>query len=161
MVYRCFVFMCLLHLVISEIATITEYQGYAAQRPCAKNCFYLGAYAGPDNLADHMGCQMSNAQNECICRSDLQVLGERYVRTCVISSCSSNAADINAATSIYNAYCTDAGFTRDAAVTYSGTLDNPPTTVTVLRTVVQTMTVSSGQKRLRTPFEALAAGLRA
>jgi len=140
-------------------ASLTESPAYESQRPCAKDCFYLGAWSGPDYLAENIGCDASDIQNECLCRPDLQPKGDSWLRSCVGDRCDKNTLDISVAVSIYDAYCTKAGFTTEPPAptpTSSGTDDNyfPPSTVTV--TVTATVTVSSAAQRgIVSPWRAL------
>jgi hypothetical protein len=46
----------LIHLVSSATVTLTEAPAYQSQRSCAKTCFYLGAFSGPNQLAIQIGC---------------------------------------------------------------------------------------------------------
>lgn len=159
MIHVIFTFLVLLHLAASETVTLTDAPAYESQRPCAKDCFYLGAYKGPDQLAENIGCDIEDIQNECLCRPDLQAEADAYLKSCVNSGCSKNTLDINSAVSIYDEYCTGAGFQRATnlpATTTSGT-DDSPSTVTV--TMMATMTVSSAQKRLTSPLQVLVANL--
>jgi hypothetical protein len=128
-------------------------------RPCAQECFYGGAFVGPDRVAMNMGCDHDPIRNECFCRSDLQVNADSFLKSCVNSLCKSNTLDTNSALSIYDAYCKTAGFSRDAiTATTAGTLDSPAT-ATVTQTVIHTVFVKSGGRRLQSPFEAIVARL--
>ncbi|RFU30227.1 hypothetical protein B7463_g6107, partial [Scytalidium lignicola] len=148
----------LLHLASCATATLTENPAYQSQRPCARNCFYIGfsLNGGPDRLAQGIGCDVDPISNDCFCRPDLQQKADSYILSCVRSGCG-NTLDINSAVTIYDNYCTSAGFYRvtDApATTTAGTQDSP-TTVTV--TVVHTVSVSSAERRLKPPLAELIA----
>ena len=149
-----FTFLALLHLAVSQSATLTEAPDYSKQLPCAKDCFYIGAFAGPDRLANNIGCDSRDIQNECLCRPDLQTRADAFLKSCVNSLCSRNTFDIGRAVSIYNAYCTNAGFQRATPATTTSGTDEPPSTVTV--TMIATVTVlSSAQKRFISPLQIL------
>lgn len=60
-----------------------------------------------------MDCDQTN---ECICRADLQADADVKIRSCVSSYCKKNEQDMASAVSIYDAYCTGAGFFRASAV---------------------------------------------
>lgn len=65
-----------------------------------------------------------------------------------------NTLDANIAVSIYDAYCTSAGFVKAAVTTGTPTSSlYTPATVTV--TMVETVTVRSEQMRRSSPVEAL------
>ncbi|KAI8635511.1 hypothetical protein F5Y19DRAFT_408078 [Xylariaceae sp. FL1651] len=116
MTYLIFTLLILFHLAASELASITQSPVYASQRPCAQYCF-AGFGNGPDILAEGLGCDTKNPQNECICRPDRQSAGDAYLSDCVGNNCSENTIDINSAVSIYDAYCTGAGFLRSTPTT--------------------------------------------
>jgi hypothetical protein len=153
-----FALLVMLQLVASATVTIEENPAFQSQRPCARGCFMrFGAavYA----VADAIGCEPNDPQNECVCRPDLQAGADVYIKSCVNNNCGKNTLDVNSAVSIYDSYCTSAGFLRETTVpatTTSGT-DNSPSTVTV--TMLQTVTVSSAQKRLKSPLEVLVENL--
>ncbi|KAI1187685.1 hypothetical protein F5B17DRAFT_312643 [Nemania serpens] len=112
-----FVLLFLLHLVASESATLTLAPAYASQRPCAQGCFAYNIYKGPDRLAEGIGCEYKNPQNECVCRPDLQPDADAFLQECVDNSCSQNSLDTNSAISIYDNYCANAGYLRSTPAT--------------------------------------------
>ncbi|KAI0194145.1 hypothetical protein EV127DRAFT_405771 [Xylaria flabelliformis] len=117
MIYAILPLLALLHLAASEKASITQAAVFASQRPCAQGCFTYDLYEGPDRLAEGIGCDYKNPQNECFCRPDLQSDADAFLSSCVNRECSQNTLDTNSATSIYDAYCTGAGFLRDTPST--------------------------------------------
>ncbi|KAI0505856.1 hypothetical protein F5B22DRAFT_489897 [Xylaria bambusicola] len=121
MLAKSFVFLALLRLTASESVSITELPAYSAQKPCARKCFTNGAYEGPDKLANYIGCEYHLPQNECVCRSDIQQSADSWLSSCVSNSCSRNEVDASSAVSIYDAYCTNAGYLRIAQVTPTST----------------------------------------
>ncbi|KAJ2991724.1 hypothetical protein NUW58_g2414 [Xylaria curta] len=155
--------LALLHLAASEKASITQLPVYTSQRPCARRCFdFGGAYEGPAKLASIIGCDFYPPMNECFCRPDLQANADAYLLNCVDRACVQNAQDTNSAISIYDEYCTSAGFLRGGvlATTTSGTGDFPSAvTVTVTATATTTVRVSSAQKPFPFPLGTLAAFL--
>jgi len=78
-------------------------------------------------LANEIGCDPSPATEECICRPDLQAAGDSYLTQCVYKRCDQNDLDTNSAVSIYDSYCTAAGFMREntPAPTISVQSDSP------------------------------------
>mgnify|MGYP001170562984 CR=1 FL=1 len=94
-------------------------------------------------LANEIGCDPSPATEECICRPDLQAAGDSYLTQCVYKRCDQNDLDTNSAVSIYDSYCTAAGFMREntPAPTISGTDLFPTVIVTSIRTVYISSTV--------------------
>jgi hypothetical protein len=147
-------FAILFPLTFSATVSLTDQSDYASQRPCAQDCFYEGftANGGPDLLAEGIGCEPKLITNDCFCRADLQAEADSVIRHCVNSRCASNTLDTNSAVSIYDAYCTSAGFNRAAsATTTDAGMPNSPATVTV--TAVTTVTANSGEPRLRSPVE--------
>lgn len=157
MTYLLVTLLLLLRLAVSEPATITNAPVYSSQRPCAQDCFVYGYYTGPDKLASAIGCEYHNPQNECFCRLDLQPNAEAYLRSCVDDGCNLNTLDTNSALSIYDAYCTGAGYIRKTPTTTTAGTDAICSTVTA--TVTATVTDSSARRRLRSPFEVLVANL--
>jgi hypothetical protein len=149
-----FLLLHLLHKATSTTVSIDDVPQYSSQRPCAISCFYLGAFKGPDALAMAIGCDPETITNECLCRSDLQDNADTALRHCVSSKCGSNSLDIGSATSIYDNYCTSAGFNRaETPTTTSGEDFSPTATVTV--TTIQTIFISSGNRQLQAPFQQL------
>ncbi|KAI1745839.1 hypothetical protein F4680DRAFT_399331 [Xylaria scruposa] len=125
MVRAIFSFLLLLHLAASEKASITQAAVFASQRPCAQGCFTYNLYEGPDRLAEGIGCDYKNPQDECFCRPDLQGDADAFLQSCVNRECSQNTLDTNSATSIYDAYCTGAGFLRDTPSTPTSDPSSP------------------------------------
>ncbi|KAI1304454.1 hypothetical protein F5Y03DRAFT_170219 [Xylaria venustula] len=113
----------LFRLVAAESVTIARAPAYSSQRPCAQECFGGGIYTVAGALAYNIGCDYHNPQNECVCRPDLQNNADAYIQSCVDSECSANTLDVNSAVSIYDAYCTSAGFIRNTPATT--TSDSP------------------------------------
>jgi hypothetical protein len=103
----------LLWTISSQSVSITDESAWSSQRNCARGC--VGSSdSGPLFLASKLSCTKPY-DNSCFCRSDLQPKAESYLQSCVNSYCS-NTLDANSAVSIYDAYCTSAGFVK-AAVT--------------------------------------------
>lgn len=108
----------------------------------------------PNILAEDMGCGTSPIENDCFCRADLQQNAENIIRSCVNNDCQ-ETQDVNSAVSLYDAYCTGAGFTADAATTAATGMPNSNTPATVTITRIETVTASSGQQRLMSPMEVI------
>lgn len=145
----CFLF-TLLGTVSSQSVSITDESAFSSQRRCAQGC--MGSSdSGPLFLASELSCAKPY-DNSCFCRSDLQQKAESYLKSCVNSACT-NTLDASSAVSIYDAYCTSAGFVKAAVTTGMPTSLYTPATVTV--TMVEIVTVRSGQMRLSSPVEAL------
>ncbi|KIX10648.1 uncharacterized protein Z518_01732 [Rhinocladiella mackenziei CBS 650.93] len=147
-------FLAIIHVATAATVTLTESPAYASQRSCAIYCWYAGfsVDGGPDQLASELDCPVDPIENDCFCRPDLQASADSYLKSCVSGVCDGNTVDVNSAVSIYDSYCTSAGYLRAEetapAQTSSGT-QQPPATVTV--TALRTVTVSSGQQSLRSP----------
>ncbi|KAH8810876.1 hypothetical protein F5884DRAFT_897410 [Xylogone sp. PMI_703] len=152
-------FLLLLHQASCATVTLTDLPAYQSQRPCAIDCFYYGfsSKGGPDGIAENIGCNVDPIMNECLCRPDLQAQADAYLSNCVRSKCDQNSLDVNSAVTIYDDYCTSAGYYRvtDAPATSTSGTQASPTTVTV--TVMQTVSVSSAERRLRSPLAELVA----
>jgi len=103
----------LFRITSSAEVSITDSPQYQSQRPCARDCFYLGAFKGPDRIALYIDCDPSPIENNCFCRSDLQGSVDNYLTSCVNSACGKKTLDITNAVSIYDAYCTGLGYTRE------------------------------------------------
>jgi hypothetical protein len=148
--------LALLQLAASETVSLEQAPAFASQRPCAQDCFGT-LNNSPYLLAERIGCSDTNFGNDCFCRPDLQGNGDAYLQSCVNRDCSQNTLDTNSAISIYNAYCTGAGYLRTTPATTTSGTGHPPSTVTV--TVTATVRVSSAQKRLALPLQDLIANL--
>ncbi|KAI0457940.1 hypothetical protein F5B21DRAFT_462261 [Xylaria acuta] len=120
-----FPLLVLLRLAASEKASITQAPNFASQRPCAQGCFTYGYYEGPDKLAEGIGCEYHHPENECFCRPDLQTSADAFLQSCVNRECSANSLDTDSATSIYDEYCTGAGFMRNAPMTRTSDPSSP------------------------------------
>ncbi|KAI0433261.1 hypothetical protein F5Y09DRAFT_92005 [Xylaria sp. FL1042] len=107
----------LLHLAACESVSLAQASAFASQRPCAQSCFGGGIFGDVGELADGIGCAYQNPQNECVCRLDLQSNADEYIASCVSRYCSANTLDITSAVSIYDSYCTSAGYVRDTPAT--------------------------------------------
>ncbi|KAI0802327.1 hypothetical protein GGR55DRAFT_455172 [Xylaria sp. FL0064] len=107
----------LLHLAACDSVSLAQATAFASQRPCAQSCFGGGIFGDVGELADGIGCAYQNPQNECVCRLDLQSNADEYIASCVSRYCSANTLDITSAVSIYDAYCTSAGYVRDTPAT--------------------------------------------
>ena len=110
-------------LSFSKEVTLTNGKEYQSLRPCAQGCF--GGTISMDTcyLANEIGCDPSPATEECICRPDLHAAADSYLTQCVYKRCEQNELDTNSAVSMYDSYCTAAGFMREntPARTVSGT----------------------------------------
>ncbi|KAI0409274.1 hypothetical protein F4802DRAFT_593553 [Xylaria palmicola] len=133
------------HLADAATVSLTQVPAFASQRPCAQNCFSWSISDGVGRLADGIGCDYQDPENECVCRPDLQANAEAFIQNCVNKGCSQNTLDTNSAVSIYDAYCTDAGFKRETPATPTSGTGDSPSTVTV--TVTATVRVSSARKQ--------------
>ncbi|KAH7412827.1 hypothetical protein BKA64DRAFT_659651 [Cadophora sp. MPI-SDFR-AT-0126] len=132
----------LLTFLVPELTT-AEYQSL---RPCAQGCF--GSTISMDTwyLANEIGCDPSPATEECICRPDLQAAADSYLTQCVYKSCDQNELDTNSAVSIYDSYCTAAGFMREntPAPTFSVQSDSPlPTTSDLWKSTLESQITQS------------------
>jgi hypothetical protein len=146
----CFLF-TLLGTASSQSVSITDESAFSSQRGCAQGCMG-SSNSGPLFLASELSCAQPY-DNSCFCRSDLQQKAESYLKSCVNSACT-NTLDASSAVSIYDAYCTSAGFVK-AAVTTGMPTSSLYTPATVTVTMVETVAVRSGQMRLSSPVEAL------
>ncbi|KAI0533282.1 hypothetical protein GGR58DRAFT_123686 [Xylaria digitata] len=117
MIHSLFTILFLICLAASESVSLTKAEGFASQRPCAQACFGGSLYPNAGLVAEGIGCESLNPQNECVCRSDLQPDADDYISSCVDTQCSGRTLDIDSAVSIYDAYCTSAGFIRSTPAT--------------------------------------------
>jgi hypothetical protein len=110
----CFLF-ALLETVSSQSVSITDGTAFLSLRSCAQGC--IGSTnSGPLFLASgQLSCQ-SPYDNSCFCRSDLQQKADSYLRSCINKACT-NTLDASSAVSMYDTYCTSAGFVEAAATT--------------------------------------------
>jgi hypothetical protein len=72
-------------------------------------------------IANYLTCDTEPLENSCFCRSDLQAKAENHISTCVQSMCG-DTEDATSAVSIYEAYCTSAGFQAAGNTRMSGQL---------------------------------------
>jgi len=159
MLLQVLLILLLLNKAAPTTVTLENAPAYASQRPCAQQC-YGAVDDGPDNLAYAIGCNDRDITNECLCRPDLQANADAYLHSCVSSECSEDPLDIASATSIYDAYCLGAGFSPAGSVATTTTGEASPTaTTTVTVTAIQTIFISSGERRLRAPLEQMVARL--
>jgi hypothetical protein len=128
----------------SATVTIQAYSDFAAQRQCVQVC--ITGWSGDIN--DNLHCA-GPVLNTCFCRSDLQPLATKGLSGCVQNRCADNggtpSVDLNAATSIYSAYCAGALSPNTAApapVTTTTTNEATPTqnANSIASTVVVTVT---------------------
>ncbi|KAI0439586.1 hypothetical protein F4803DRAFT_31555 [Xylaria telfairii] len=147
MLPKSLIILALLQLAASESVSITELPIYSAQKPCARKCFTNGAYEGPDKLANYIGCEYHLPQNDCVCRSDQQERADSWLSSCVSNSCSRNLVDASSAVSIYDAYCTNAGYLRIAEATPTPTSDNldSPTTNSIATSDPTVSTITNNE----------------
>lgn len=105
--------------ILAATVTLTDLPAYQSQRGCAIPCFHIGygGAGGPDQLADQLDCSVSPIENDCFCRADLQDDADALIQSCVYEACSGNTIDVSSAVSIYDSYCTAAGFTRAVETT--------------------------------------------
>jgi hypothetical protein len=122
--------------------TINSLDIFSSQKPCAQECFSAnGYYCQVDVLASVLGCQNAcntNAPNYCYCRTDLQLVAESYLTSCVKSLCTVGdpSIDVSSAGSIYRYYCSSNGYpvnvpaatTQDSAKTTTHGGARPTTT---------------------------------
>ena len=103
----------------SDTVTITDFSSYSNLRPCAaQSCIELEIASDFVEyfLASAIGCNTDSApENNCFCRTDLINSGATWLSTCVSSSCSGDTNDATSATSIYLAYCSQAGYVPASA----------------------------------------------
>ena len=98
------------------VNTLLEDGSYSKLRPCAQSCFYYRGGYTRDILGYSMRCSLTTtllstvAENECFCRTDLQLSAQLTISTCVLKRCSSNTNDVTSALGVYGAYCTANGY---------------------------------------------------
>lgn len=103
--------------------TINSLDIFSSQKPCAQECFSANGYnCQVDVLASVLGCQNAcntNAPNYCYCRTDLQLVAQSYLTSCVKSLCTVGdpSVDISSAGSIYRYYCSSNGYPVDVPAT--------------------------------------------
>jgi hypothetical protein len=96
--------------------TVLDHAGYSKLRPCAQGCFYYKGQYTSDKLGLSLRCSITTillskvAENDCFCRSDLQISAHLSLSSCVLKSCQSNSNDMTSAWSVYDSYCTANGY---------------------------------------------------
>ena len=102
-----------------DTVTIVDFTSYSDLRPCAaQSCieWELESDIFRYYLASAIGCNTNSApENNCFCRTDLISSGAMWLSSCVSSSCSGDTNDVTSATSIYLAYCSQAGYVPASA----------------------------------------------
>ena len=101
----------LLGTVSSQTVSIQYEAAFYSQRDCASMCQAIYPNYPPTGIAEELSCAIDPIENSCFCRADLQAQAESYIQSCVEHQCS-NTLDANNAVSIYDAYCTGAGFVK-------------------------------------------------
>lgn len=103
----------------SDTVTIADFTSYSDLRPCAAQSCIEWEYAPNSfqySLASAIGCNTKSApENNCFCRTDLINSGATWLSSCVSSLCSGDTNDVTSATSIYLAYCSQAGYVPASA----------------------------------------------
>jgi hypothetical protein len=134
-----FFFLPLLRTVSSQTVSIQYVSAYTSQRECALACQGINPNDA-DLIAEALSCATGPIENSCFCRSDLQAEAENTISTCVQSMCG-DTQDATSAVSIYDAYCTSAGFLKVAGNTGMPTSSfSTPATVVPM---VEIMTIGS------------------
>jgi hypothetical protein len=116
----------------NTIINFNTYPGFPDLRACGGGCLYNGYDLGPLGYA--VGCDT----NQCLCAHQGDAIVD--LLSCANSACTSATADVNAATSLFLAYCSS----YIAAVELAG---SPVTTTgsssanVVGPTVIQTQTI--------------------
>lgn len=136
--------------------TIDQSDAYGNQRVCAFGCFQDFNDIGYP-IAQEISCPTFRVMNDCFCRHDLQQEAHLYVSSCINRRCSKNARDISTATSLYDNYCANNGYTTEALATTAAQDSGAFTvyitekatlavaTATVTETVARTVTRSAAQ----------------
>lgn len=129
----------LAHTIFAATVTLTNLPAYQSQRSCATRCFYSGfsSGGGPDRLANLLDCDVDPIENDCFCRADLQDDADALLQSCVYDACSKNTIDVTSAVSIYDSYCTAAGFNRAVETTAAQSKSGMRTCLLSLNSVSQ------------------------
>lgn len=134
--------------------TINSLNVFSSQKPCAQQCFSAnGYYCQVDVLASVIGCQNAcntNAPNYCYCRTDLQLVAQSYLTSCIKSLCTVGdpSVDISSAASIYGYYCSSNGYPVNVPATT--TQDNAQATTT--QNSAQAPTTQGGAQATATAY---------
>jgi len=142
---------------------------FSKLRPCAQSCFfYRGGYTR-DYLGQAMRCSLTStllssvADNDCLCRTDLQLSAHLTISTCVLKSCSSNSNDMTSAWSAYDNYCTANGFVAAAVETdapqNAGPTAGPGPGATVTRILPTSTSKTSNASRSAPLWTLLVSGI--
>ena len=113
-----FFFFLFFRTVSPQTVSIQYETVYTSQRTCAFVC--QGINDDADLIAEELNCDTSSLLNSCFCRSDLQAKAEYYISSCVQNMCA-DTQDATSAVSIYDAYCTSAGFLKTSGNTRTPT----------------------------------------
>jgi hypothetical protein len=161
MISKLITLLLLVQLISAATVTLLNMPAYGSQRPCARGCFTRYSHDGPDNIAAYIQCDYYPVENDCFCRPDLQTTAEASLSACVSQGCARNQLDIDVATKIYIDYCSNAGYVKaveaSTTPTTTSTQGTPYSISTVTVTAIHTVLISSGERRVRSPFEELAA----
>src|SRR3569833_4330020 len=96
--------------------SLVDQGNFSKLRPCAQNCFFYRAGYTSDYVGRYMQCSITTtllsrvAENECYCRTDLQISAHLTISKRVLSLCASNTNDVTSALSVYDSYCTSNGY---------------------------------------------------
>jgi len=113
--------------------TIASLDSYNDQRDCATPCFWNGD-PNNKNAQDVLGITLKccspvtcegHAADSCFCRADLRPSAVSWLSTCVSHHCT-NTADVQAAVSVYDAYCVGKRAAEPTGLATEVTITAPP-----------------------------------
>ncbi|KAH8807420.1 hypothetical protein F5884DRAFT_880494 [Xylogone sp. PMI_703] len=113
--------------------SISDAPNFAIQPACVQSCVYYNSFDVADYLVAFLGCT-STIYDACYCTPGLDQSATKFLTSCVESICR-GTAQISNAISVYENYCTDAGYPRTVSAsqttsttsTTSQTSSQPPT----------------------------------
>lgn len=110
---------------------------FLQQKQCVKGCINDSS---PKGLIGGIGCSFPY-NNDCMCRADQASPASLVLTSCVSSQCGASATiDISRAVSVYDAYCSGAGYTDGHAVQPTPTDSAPETSAAIPGTPTKTET---------------------
>lgn len=103
--------------------SITAIPEWAVQASCVQNCLYQGTVGFGYNLATNLGCVVSTSTvfNGCYCTNVVSSKASVFLKQCVSIFCA-GTAQVDGAISVYDNYCTAAGYPRSVAAASTTTV---------------------------------------
>jgi hypothetical protein len=125
-----------------QTVSITNDLDYIALRTCAAYCIYYNYVYSGEYIPKFLGCAHQDDSiyiefyNTCFCNTDYIPQATSFLGSCISSACS-DGIDVPAAITVWENYCTTAGYPMNNVA--------EPTTIPDISVVSSTVTAANGQ----------------